>query len=592
VYDGDCGFCAYWARYWQRLTGGSVEYQPYQAVAARYPAIPVADFQRAVQYLTPDGGRASAAEASFLSLSHAPGRGIWLALYRKLPGFAAVCEWAYAFIAARRPLFHRISLLLWGRDFEPPRYDVVAFLFLRGLGLIYLAAFVSFAVQARGLVGSHGILPLAELVDGISHSVGPERFWLMPMVFWWSASDLTLEAVCWGGAALSLMLTLNLLPRLSLLLLYVLYLSLLYGGQVFMTYQWDVYLLEAGFLALLLSCATVPGIWLLRWLLFRFMLMSGVVKLLSGDPNWWNLSALSYHFLTQPLPTPLAWYAAHLPARALEVATGATFFIELVLPFLFFCPRRLRFLAAHGTLLLQSFILLTGNYNWFNLQTMLLCLPLFDDAALRSIAPRRLLGLLEARAPRRRSGRAVRVLVGALAFVIVVSSLVHMDARFGGNPPGVPRALARLIEPLHIVSGYGLFAVMTTQRDEIVIEGSYDGTNWREYEFRYKPGDVMRRPPWNIPHQPRLDWQMWFAALDDPQHLPWFERFLQRVLENDPVVTVLLERNPFADARPRYVRALFYDYTYADADEKARGRWWNRRLLGLYFPVVSLKSTE
>ncbi len=115
---------------------------------------------------------------------------------------------------------------------------------------------------------------------------------------------------------LSLLLVFNLLPRLSLLLLYVLYLSLLYGGQNFMTYQWDTFLLEAGFLALLLSFARTPGIWLLRWLLFRFMFMSGVVKLLSGDPNWWNLSALSYHFLTQPLPTPLAWYAAHLPPRA------------------------------------------------------------------------------------------------------------------------------------------------------------------------------------------------------------------------------------------------------------------------------------
>jgi len=592
VYDGDCGFCGYWARYWQRLTGDSVEYQPYQAVAARYPAITVADFRRAVQYLTPDGRRASAAQASFLALSHAPGKGIWLALYRKVPGFAAVCESTYAFIAAHRPLFHRISLLLWGRDFEPPRYDLVAFLFLRGLGLIYLAAFVSFGVQARGLIGSHGILPLAELVDGLSRGVGPERFWLMPMVFWWSAGDFAIQAVCWSGAALALLLTLNLLPRLSLLLLYALYLSLLYGGQVFMTYQWDVYLLETGFLALLLSYATGPGIWLLRWLLFRLMFMSGVVKLLSGDPNWWNLAALSYHFLTQPLPTPLAWYAAHLPARVLEFVTGATFFIELVLPFLIFCPRRLRFLAAFGTLALQSCILLTGNYNWFNLQTMLLCLPLFDDAALRRILPRRLLGPLTARTPPLRPPRIVRVLVGAMACVIVFSSLVQMDTRFGGNPPAVARALERLIEPLHIVSGYGLFAVMTTQRYEIVVEGSYDGANWREYEFRYKPGDVLRRPPWNVPHQPRLDWQMWFAALDDPQRLPWFERFLQRLLENDRVVTALLERNPFTDRPPLYVRALFYDYTYSDADDKARGRWWNRRLLGLYFPVVRLKAAQ
>jgi hypothetical protein len=329
-----------------------------------------------VQYIAPDGQHASAAEASFLTLSHARGKGIWLALYRRLPGFAAISELAYAFIAAHRAAFYRISLFLWGRDYGPPRHDLISFLFLRLFGLIYLAAFVSFGVQAQGLVGSHGIEPLAELVAAIGSRFGPERFLLMPMLFWWNASDVAIQAVCWAGAGLSLLLVLNVLPRLSLLLLYVLYLSLLYGGQDFMTYQWDTFLLEGGFIALLLSFARTPGIWLLRWLLFRFLFMSGMVKLLSGDPNWWNLSALSYHFLTQPLPTPLAWYAAHLPPRLLTFLTAGTFFVELFLPFLIFCPRRLRFFAAWGILLLQTCILITGYYTWFNLQTMLLCLLL------------------------------------------------------------------------------------------------------------------------------------------------------------------------------------------------------------------------
>jgi hypothetical protein len=162
--------------------------------------------------------------------------------------------------------------------------------------------------------------------------------------------------------------------------------------------------------------------------------------------------------------------------------------------------------------------------------------------------------------------------------------------RFGGSPPAVAQAVDRVIEPLHIVGSYGLFAVMTTERDEIVIEGSYDGVEWREYEFRYKPGDVSRRPRWNIPHQPRLDWQMWFAALEDPRRLSWFSRFLQGVLENQPAVTALLERNPFPDKPPMYVRAQFYDYSYAGSEDKAKGLWWDRRLLGLYFPVAHLKG--
>jgi predicted DCC family thiol-disulfide oxidoreductase YuxK len=590
IYDGDCAFCGYWARYWKKLTGDSIEYRPYQEVAAQYPTIPLADFQRAVQYIMPDGHYASAAEASFLTLSHARGKGIWLALYRKLPGFAAISELAYAFIEAHRPAFYRISLFLWGRDYGPPRHDLVSFLFLRLFGLIYLSAFISFGVQAQGLIGSHGILPLAELIDAVTRNFGSERFFLMPMVFWWNASDFAIQAVCWTGAGLSLLLVFNLLPRLSLLLLYVLYLSLLYGGQAFMTFQWDTFLLEAGFLALLLSFATAPGIWLLRWLLFRFIFMSGVVKLLSGDPNWWNLSALSYHFLTQPLPTPLAWYAAHLPLRVLKFATGGTFFVELILPFLIFCPRRPRFFAAFGILLLQSCILITGNYNWFNLQTILLCLLLFDDAALQKILPQRVIRVLLVRARNNAPRRVVTVIVGALALLIVFCSLVQMDGRFGGNPPIVAQEVDRFIEPLRIVSSYGLFAVMTTERDEIVIEGSNDGVEWREYEFWYKPGDVSRRPRWSILHQPRLDWQMWFAALEEPQGLPWFWQFVQRLLENEPAVTALLEKNPFPEKPPIYVRAQFYDYTYASSEEKAKGIWWDRQLLGPYFPAADLNT--
>jgi hypothetical protein len=157
-----------------------------------------------------------------------------------------------------------------------------------------------------------------------------------------------------------------------------------------------------------------------------------------------------------------------------------------------------------------------------------------------------------------------------------------MDERFGGNPPELTQRIEGLIEPLHLVSPYGLFAVMTTVRDEIIIEGSNDGIDWRAYEFRYKPGEPTRRPRWNIPHQPRLDWQMWFAALEDPRELPWFSRFLQRLLENEPTVIALLESNPFPDRAPKYLRAQFYDYRYADRNDKVTGRWWDRRLLGRY----------
>jgi len=161
-----------------------------------------------------------------------------------------------------------------------------------------------------------------------------------------------------------------------------------------------------------------------------------------------------------------------------------------------------------------------------------------------------------------------------------------------GQPQLLPGALllpARALEPFRIANRYGLFAVMTTTRNEIIVEGSDDGVQWREYEFRYKPGDVRRRPPWNIPHQPRLDWQMWFAALDDAQRLPWFSRFLERLLEDEPSVTALLERNPFPDKPPRFIRAQFYDYHFTNvAERRATGAWWKREFVGEYLPPVSV----
>jgi predicted DCC family thiol-disulfide oxidoreductase YuxK len=591
IYDGDCGFCIYWLRYWQKLTGDRVTYAPYQEVATQYPQIPVAAFQRAVQYIAPDGKIASGAEAVFLTLSHTRGKAFWLTLYRHLPGFAAITERMYAVVASHRSAFYRPSRWLWGREFEPPRFELVAWLFLRAMGLIYLIAFVSFAVQALGLIGSNGILPLSDFVDAARGALGLERYWQLPMVFWLSQSDFMIQGVCWAGAAFSLLLIFNVLPRLSSFLLYALYLSLFYAGQIFMGFQWDVLLLESGFLVFLLSLSTRPGIWLLRWLLFRFMFLSGAVKLLSGDPTWHNLSALSYYFQTEPLPTPLAWYAHHLPQVVLSAMTVATFIIEIGLPFLIFCPRRLRFVAAFGFLLLQVVILLTGNYTFFNLLTMALCLVLFDDAALRKVLPQRVIRFAEKHVRETNPGKVASFAVGAFALLIVFVSLVQLHAEFGGRTLATSSSLAEEISPLHLVNTYGLFAVMTTTRPEIIIEGSDDIVHWREYAFRYKPGDVMRRPQWNFPHQPRLDWQMWFAALGTASENPWIPLFLQRLLENSPEVTGLLGTNPFPDKPPRYVRALLYDYRFSTPQEKAAtGAWWVRQPEGIYYPAASLGS--
>ena len=589
IYDGDCGFCIYWVRYWQKLTGSKVSYAPYQEVAAQYPDIPAPEFQRAVKFVTSNGTIASGAKACFFLLSYAYGRAFWLTLYRLVPGFAQISERAYEFVASNRAIFHRLSVWLWGPDHEPAQFDLVAWLFLRAMGLIYLSAFVSFGVQSLGLIGSHGIQPLGEFLDAARSQLGPERYWLLPTVFWLNQSDLAISAICWVGAILSLALVCDIFPTVCLFLLYTLYLSLFYAGQIFMGYQWDTLLLESGALALILSMATRPGIWLLRWFLFRFMFLSGAAKLLSGDPTWHSLAALSYYFQTEPLPTPLAWYAHHLPAIALTVCTAATLIIEVGLPFLIFFPRRLRFVAAYGIVFLEALIMLTGNYTFFNLLTIALCLVVFDDAALRRVIPQSVARLIEHHAKEVHPGEAGMFVVAAFALLTVFVGLVQLRMVFGSGVSDRAMWVASAIAPLRIVNTYGLFAVMTTTRPEIIVEGSDDAVHWSEYGFKYKPGNVVQAPRWNIPHQPRLDWQMWFAALGSASENPWLTRFLQRLLENAPDVIALIAVNPFPTKPPRYVRALVYDYRFSTPQEREKtGAWWIRDPQGIYFPPIGL----
>ncbi|MFA6140809.1 MAG: lipase maturation factor family protein, partial [Hyphomicrobium sp.] len=399
VFDGDCGICRTWVDCWRQLTGDKVAYRPYQEATADFPAIPAGDFKHAVQLIEPDGAVYAGAAATFRLLSYAPDRSTWWWLYRYVPGFAALGEAAYRFISTHRGLLTRATHLLWGRTLEPPRYDLVAWLFLRGLGLIYLAAFVSVALQIRSLVGSDGILPVDGYLTAAHSGWGTDAYWRLPTLFWLNASDAALMGGAAGGIALSLLVSLGIAQRLALIGLCALYLSFVYAGQLFFTYQWDMLLIEAGFLAVFLTGGSVIVVWLYRLLLLRFLFLAGLVKLASGDATWQQLTALDYHFFTQPLPSPLAWYAAQLPHWLLAAATATALVIELVAVALIFLPRRPRMLAAALVIVFQLGIMLTGSYNWFNLLTVLLCVFLFDDQALRRVLPRGLSARIAAHAP-------------------------------------------------------------------------------------------------------------------------------------------------------------------------------------------------
>ncbi len=588
VFDGDCGFCRTWVDYWKGLTSDRVYYAPFQEVGERFPQVPREEFASAVKLILPDGEVRSGAHAVCTALASLPNKRWMLWSYDRVPGVAPLCEAAYRTIASRRSFAYWLTRVLWGTPLRAETYHVTSWLFLRLLGAIYLMAFASFGIQAAGLVGSHGILPTTDFLDAVHQSLGTAAYWNVPTLLWLNRSDACLRAVWIAGSCLSLFLLFGVNTRVFRIGLFVLYLSLDTAGQVFMSYQWDALLLEAGFLAVFLGSEDAI-VKLFRWLLCRLIFLSGAVKLLSQDLTWRHLTALPVHYQTQPLPTPLAWYFYHLPEWFQRMSVIFVFFVELVVPWLVLAPRKLRLFAGLAITVLQLLIFVTGNYAFFNLLTISLCLFVLDDAALSRTLPKRFMSYLTSRAHARGKPVWWRAVYGIVATFVLFVSGFEMAGELSGRRWAPAEAVIRAVSPFAIVNAYGLFAVMTTTRPEIIVEGSNDGTTWTPYEFKYQPGDLSRAPLWVQPHQPRLDWQMWFAALDDPQRVPWFSRFLERLLENEPSVTGLLERNPFPDKPPTYVRAEFYEYTYAGNDQAA-GQWWNRRLAGLYFPKARLRT--
>lgn len=592
VFDGDCGFCRLWAGRWMDAAGPGVTAVPFQE--ARIGGLDRAECGRAVQWVGEDGTRASGAEAAFLVL--ASGSLFWqwiLWFYRALPPVAVLCDTAYTVVARNRGVFSFFTRLLWGNAVRRPEFSIASWIFARALGVVFLLAFASYWVQAAGLVGETGILPAGEFFERLRDGGG--GIWDAPAVFWWGVGDRALVVWCALGVVVSLGLLAGILPAVCLAVATAAYLSLCVAGQEFYAFQWDSLLIETGFLAIFLvpwvlwsgGPANPPRAarFLLLWLLFRLVVSSGLSKFFGGDAAWQpEFSALDFHFYTQPLPTPLAWFASQLPPGFLRAATAGVLAAEIFLPFFLFAPRNPRHLAAGGLIALQIVILLTGNFGFFNVLSVALCLLAFDDVFLR-----RLLRLPLRRPPDRRHAPAW-VLAPLVAAVFLLSLVPFSVALHKPVPwPGPLRAAYERVHPFRILNSYGLFSTMTKVRREIIMQGTEDGFTWHAYEFRFKPGDVMRRPPVVAPHMPRLDWQMWFAALGSPAVNPWFPSFCERLLLAEPGVLALLEHDPFDGRRPRFVRAYVDGYRFTTAAQRAEtGAWWTAEPLGIYLPEVAL----
>ncbi len=467
-------------------------------------------------------------------------------------------------------------------------------IFFRLLGVVYFFAFSSLAFQILGLIGSQGILPVHNFLEVVKSEYGRAGYYLVPTAFWVSSSDFSLQLCCGAGIFLSLLLisgflTFSSLPKClkpaGLFLLWFFYLSLVTAGQEFMVFQWDSLLLEMGFLSFILAIhfifteSSTGVVFLFRFLLFRLMFMSGVVKLLSGDPSWRDLTALSYHYETQPLPTWIAWYLHLLPQWIHQVCVAIVFIIETILPFFIFFPWKWRRWAFAGFVVLQVSIIVTGNYGFFNWLTLLLCLTLLPSFKLARQSLKSRFGLR-------------RVSFQSAIGLLVVLGITRIYGQ-GWGWSAVPYPLRKVLsvsEPFALVNSYGLFAVMTRTRKEIIVEGSDDAKYWVEYSFKWKPVNITQAPQFIAPHQPRLDWLFWFAALSDYSKTPWISAFFYKILQGSQPVLNLLNESSFAAKPPKYLRAMIYEYEFSSLTEKRElGVWWRRKNPRFFSPILSLR---
>lgn len=465
--------------------------------------------------------------------------------------------------------------------YSPESYTIALHLFTRLLGFIYFFAFGAFLFQMKGLLGKNGILPMEEHLKRIKKYIPKKCYHLIPSIFWLNASDRMQMSVVAIGTILSIFLVLGIFPSLMLLLLYVLYLSIVSAGQDFLSFGWEGFLLEITINAFFISLSTTPNpfLWFsLNLILFRFYFQGGIVKLQSKDPNWRNLTGVFFHYQSQPLPNTIAWYAYKLPMWFHKFSTVAMLFIEIVIAFGIFGPYWARFGVFILFAVLQWSIWFTGNFSFLNHLSVVFSVILLSN----DFIPWLTVPAIEP------ASWPIFILCSAAGIFFITLQVLQLYQSF--LPNALFNSWLKIFAPYHFANRYGIFAVMTTKRYEIVFEGSDDNVHWKEYAFWYKPSEVNRRPRRISPYQPRLDWQAWFLPFSTPNDNPWLFSFMYHLLKGTPEVLKLIRVNPFPSNPPKFVRAVFYDYSFTTAKEKKEtGAWWNRKYMGLFTPVMHLK---
>ncbi len=466
------------------------------------------------------------------------------------------------------------------------QYYLTRFVFQRALAFIYVIGFLILVNQGIPLLGARGLLP-------VKNFLRRGRFRHSPSLFWLGSSDRVFRALAWLGLALAVLAMTGVsdshgivLSTLVWFALWALYLSFVNVGQTFYGFGWETLLLETGFLAIFLgSQDTQPPVvvfWLLRWLLFRVMFGAGLIKL-RGDTCWRDLSCMSYHYETQPLPNPLSYYLHRLPKLVHQLSVLFTHFVELVVPWGYFGPGVVRWIAGGLTVFFQLSLILSGNLSWLNYITIVITIPCFDDQLLAKLLP------LAHHLPVE-IGWARWGVLGALTLLILWLSIKPAVNLFSRR-----QIMNTSFDPLHLVNTYGAFGSITRKRLELVLEGTTDAvatpaTKWHQYEFKAKPGNLARRLPLVSPYHYRLDWQMWFAAMSGFEDNIWILNLLAKLLRNDGPVLGLLAHNPFPAAPPKLIRVQRYHYRFTRPGEGG-GRRWHRTLVDEYLRPLSLRDS-
>jgi hypothetical protein len=534
------------------------------------------------------------------------------------------------------------TTLAW---FGPPRsYTLTRWLVLRLLGVVYVFAFLGIVYQGLPLLGSHGLTPAASYIDTLRGA--GQTFWDVPTIFFLDASDSSLMLWAYAGLAIAVAVALGYANLPMMLALWFLYGSYERVGQIWWSFGWEIQLLETGLVAALLAHPwdprplaarppTTTSIVLLRWLAFRIMLGAGLIKL-RGDACWTALTCLDGHFETQPIPNPLSPWFHHLPHAVHAGGVVMNHVVEVIAPWFVFGPRRLRIIAGCLMASFQVILILSGNLAFLNWLTLVPILACFDDDCLLAVLPRRARRWLAGKLPARqaRSGSQLALAFGvafcailvwepmtgwlppsaqvAVGLALVATALVLARKRYDlqqlaigafaalvaiksiavvENLAGHRQAMNRNYDRLALVNTYGAFGSVGMTRHELVIEGTLDPdpatATWREYELPCKPGDVDRRPCLLGPYHRRLDWLIWFSAMEERPQTPWIIHLVWKLLDGDKTIRELIAVDPFDGKPPRWVRIRRFEYEFAPSGSSA---WWIRTDEQPWLPPVSLDS--